>query len=221
VLVTVSPDLGPEGSESRLIERVRMRDEAAFAELVDRYHASLVRLATSFVREREVAEEVAQETWLGFLTGLDRFEGRSSLKTWLFSILTNIAKTRGRRESRSVPFSSLAAAEAGDSSPSVDPSRFFPGGSDSAGAWASVPADWEALPEERLLSIEVRARIDSAIAALPEVQRAVIEMRDVGGLSATEVCNALDITETNQRVLLHRARSKVRQALETYLSPSN
>ena len=218
--MTAAPGTGPDAGEASLVERVRARDEAAFAELVDRYHASLVRLATTFVRQPEVAEEVAQETWLGFLTGLDRFEGRASLKTWLFSILTNIAKTRGRRESRSVPFSSLAAEEAGDLAPSVDPSRFFPPGSDAAGAWRSIPADWEGLPEDRLLSGETRAVIQSAISQLPEVQRAVIQMRDVDGWSSTEVCNELNISETNQRVLLHRARSKVRQALEAYLGPT-
>lgn len=218
--MTALPGAGSSAEEATLVERVRARDEAAFAELVDRYHASLVRLALNFVRQPEVAEEVAQDTWLGFLTGLDRFEGRSSLKTWLFSILLNIAKTRGRREARSVPFSSLASEEAGDLEPSVDPSRFFPSGSDSAGAWRSIPDDWEGLPEERLISGETGAQIQSAISNLPEVQRAVIQMRDVEGLTSAEVCNVLRISETNQRVLLHRARSKVRQALETYVAPA-
>jgi RNA polymerase sigma-70 factor (ECF subfamily) len=156
-----------------------------------------------------VAEEVAQETWVGVLNGLDRFEGRSSLKTWIFRILVNRAKTRGERESRSVPFSSL---ESGDGEPSVDPDRFI-----EAGAWASPPRAWEGEPEDRLLAGEARAVIDRAIEQLPTAQRQVITLRDIEGLDADEVVAVLDITDGNQRVLLHRARSKVRQALEDYL----
>ena len=147
-----------------------------------------------------------QEAWVAVLNGIGRFEGRSSLKTWIFRILTNIAKTRGQREGRSVPFSSLAA----DDEPAVDPDRFR-----ADGHWASPPPSWG--PEERLLGAETRAVVDGAIAALPPSQALVISMRDVEGFSAEEACNALDISETNQRVLLHRARSKVRQALEDYL----
>jgi RNA polymerase sigma-70 factor, ECF subfamily len=196
--------------DAALVDRLRAGDEGAFMELVERYHAALVRLALSFVRSRAVAEDVAQETWLGVLNGIDRFEGRSSLKTWIFRILVNRAKTRSERESRSVPFSSLEG-EGGE--PVVDPDRF---GTD--GAWTSPPRSWEGEPEERLLAAEARAVIDAEIAKLPPVQRRVITLRDIEGLDAVEVRDLLELTDGNQRVLLHRARSRVRQALEEYLS---
>jgi RNA polymerase sigma-70 factor (ECF subfamily) len=176
----------------------------------------MVRLARMFVRDRAVAEEVAQEAWLAALQGLDRFEGRSSLKTWLFRILTNRAKTRAEREARSVPFSALAGA-GGEDEPAVDPDRFLGPGEREPGAWASPPRPWETLPEERLVSQETLGRVGAAIEALPDAQREVIRLRDVEGWSAQEVCDALGITDGNQRVLLHRARSRVRQALEDYL----
>jgi RNA polymerase sigma-70 factor, ECF subfamily len=199
----------PTDPDAALLERLRAGDEAAFMELVERHHAALVRLAQSFVSSRSVAEEVAQETWLGVLRGIDRFEGRSSLKTWIFRILVNRAKTRGAREARSIPFSSLEQAD----EPSVDPDRFL-----DAGAWSSPPRPWEGEPVERLLAGEARGVIDAAIAQLPPVQRQVITLRDVEGLPAEEVCDVLDLTDGNQRVLLHRARGSVRQALEDYLS---
>jgi RNA polymerase sigma-70 factor, ECF subfamily len=204
--------------DARLVASLRRRDERAFAELLDRYHASLVRLASLYVRDRAVAEEVAQETWLGVVNGIDRFQGRSSLKTWIFRILTNTAKTRGERESRTIPFSSLSTrAEEGE--PSVDPDRFL----DSShpvwpGHWASPPTSWEAVPEHRLAAKETLARIRDAIDALPPLQAQVISLRDVEGWASEEVCDLLGVSEVNQRVLLHRARSKVRQALEDYLS---
>ena len=197
-------------ADSALLERLRAGDEGAFMELVERYQPALVRLAQSFVPSRAVAEEVAQETWLGVLNGIDRFEGRSSLKTWIFRILVNRAKTRGERESRSVPFSSL---EREDGEPAVDPDRFA-----GDGAWSSPPRSWEGEPEERLLAGEARAVIDAEIAKLPPVQRQVITLRDVEGFDAAEVRDLLDLTDGNQRVLLHRARSRVRRALEEYLS---
>ena len=178
-------------------------------ELVERYHASMVRVATSFVPSRAVAEEVAQETWLAVLGGIDRFEGRSTLKTWIFRILVNRARTRGAREARSVPFASLQREEG---EPAVDPDRFL-----ADGAWASPPRPWEGQPEERLLSAEAREVIEAAIEKLPPAQRQVITMRDVEGYESAEVRDLLDLSEGNQRVLLHRARSKVRQALEEYL----
>ncbi|HKP89248.1 MAG TPA: sigma-70 family RNA polymerase sigma factor [Thermoleophilaceae bacterium] len=196
--------------DAPLVDRLRKGDEAAFMELVERYHGALVRLAQSFVPSRAVAEEVAQETWLGVLNGIDRFEGRSSLKTWIFRILVNRAKTRGERESRSVPFSSLEDAEG---EPAVDPDRFA-----SAGNWSSPPRRWEGEPVERLLAGEEREVIDATIAELPPAQRSVITLRDIEGLDADETCDLLDLTDGNQRVLLHRARSRVRQALEDYLS---
>jgi RNA polymerase sigma-70 factor, ECF subfamily len=195
--------------DAALVDRLRAGDEAAFMELVERYHGALVRLARSFVSSQAVAEEVAQETWLGVLNGIDRFEGRSSLKTWIFRILVNRAKTRGERESRSVPFSSLDDPDGGAS---VDPDRFV-----DAGAWASPPRRWEGEPLERLLAGEARDTIEAAIAELPAAQRGVITLRDLEGLDADETCELLDLTDGNQRVLLHRARSKVRQALEDYL----
>ena len=204
--------LAPE-SEPDLVEALRAGDEAAFAALVDRYHPSLVRLARSYVRERSVAEEVAQETWLAVLNGITRFEGRSSLKTWLFRILTNRAKTRGERESRSVPFSSIGEA----AEPAVDPDRFRPENDQYPGGWKELPQPWEGDPEERLLAGEARRLILAAIDELPPAQRAVITLRDIEGFDAEDVCNVLELSDTNQRVLLHRARSKVRRALEQYL----
>ena len=199
-----------------MIAALRARDEAAFATLIDRNHAQMVRIARSIVGEAH-AEEVAQETWVAVITGIDRFEGRSSLRTWILRILVNRARTRRDRERRSVPFSSLVAAEAAGDEPAVDPDRFL--GPDHArwpGHWAAAPTAW-AGGEERLLARETRDVVAAAIAALAPGQRAVISLRDVEGWSAQEVCNALDITETNQRVLLHRARSRVRAALELHL----
>jgi RNA polymerase sigma-70 factor (ECF subfamily) len=157
-----------------------------------------------------------QETWLGVINGLEGFEGRASLKTWIFRILTNRALTRAEREGRVVPFSSLGD----DDAPAVDPDRFRPEGDRWPGGWKSFPANWDTLPEERLIARETLALVGDAIAGLPERQHLVIVMRDVEGWSADEVCQALAISEANQRVLLHRARSKVRRALETYLEPA-
>jgi RNA polymerase sigma-70 factor (ECF subfamily) len=199
-------------SEASLIAGLRAGDEAAFRALIEMYHAMLVRVARMYVPTQAVAEEVAQETWLAVFEGIDRFEGRSSLKTWLFRVLTNRAKTRGIREGRSLPFSSLDAEE-----PAVEPERFHGGDHNWPGHWAAPP---RAFPEERLLAAETRQVLERAVAKLPPTQRAVISLRDIEGWSADEVCNALTISETNQRVLLHRARSAVRAALERYLEES-
>ncbi|MEO7910670.1 MAG: sigma-70 family RNA polymerase sigma factor [Roseiflexaceae bacterium] len=205
--------------EQRLVDSLRAGDESAFETLIDRYHNQLVRLAMLYVPSRAVAEDVVQETWLGVLQGLARFEGRSSLKTWIFRILTNRAQTRGQREGRSIPFSNLAAAEVGSGETSVDSDQFWPADHLAwANGWVSYPRNWNELPEERLLARETLARVQSAIAALPPSQREVITLRDVEGWSAEEVCNILEITETNQRVLLHRARAKVRREVEQYLN---
>jgi RNA polymerase sigma-70 factor (ECF subfamily) len=204
-------------SERRLVESIKRGDEDAFVDLVDRYHASMVRLARVFVPSRAVAEDVVQETWLAVIQGIDRFEGRSSLKTWLFRILTNRAKTRGEREGRVVPFSSAWRDELESGEPAVDPTRFHPDGSANAGGWTSLPAAIPATPDEQLLTHELGKIVEAAMRKLPPSQREVITLRDVDGLAADEVCALLDITESNQRVLLHRARSKVRVAVERYL----
>ena len=196
-------------TDEQLVERLRARDESAFEELVRRYNASLLRFARQFVPTAALAEDVVSETWLGVVKGIDRFEGRSSLKTWIFRILANTAKTRAQREGRSVPFSSLEDGET-PFEPTVDRSRFL-----GTGQWAAAPRAW---PEDRLLRDETRAVIERAIADLPATQRTVVSLRDVEGWSADEVRNALDLSETNQRVLLHRGRAKVRQALEKYLT---
>jgi RNA polymerase sigma-70 factor, ECF subfamily len=177
----------------------------------------MLRIAMLYVSSRAVAEEVVQETWLAVLTGLERFEGRSTLKTWLFRILTNKAKTRGRREGRTLPFSALAA-DGDEDGTAVGVDHFLGPDNRYAGHWAAPP---RGVPEERLLAREARARIEAAIAALPDNQRAVITLRDVEGLSAEEACNVLGVSETNQRVLLHRARSKVRAAFEQYLEETS
>lgn len=204
-------------SDQETVEALRAGDESVFAELVDRLGASMQRVARLHVRDRAVAEEVVQEAWLALLNGIDRFEGRSSLKTWLFKVLTNIAKTRGEREGRSVPFSALAATDASVGEPSVDPERFL--GLDDPRwpyHWAAPPHPW---PQERLLEGETMDVIANAIESLPETQREVIRLRDVEGWSAEEVVESLEISGANQRVLLHRARSRVRAALEGYLDP--
>jgi RNA polymerase sigma-70 factor (ECF subfamily) len=204
--------------ESGLVDALRRGDEAAFVALIERYHTRLLRLAQAYVPSRAVAEDVVQETWLAVLKGIAQFEGRSSLKTWLYSILTKRARTRGQREGRSIPFADLsrAAEEPGD--PAVDPDQFQPPGHEHAGWWSRHPQSWDALPESRLLAQETRAQIDAAIQALPPAQRTVITLRDIEGWPSDEVCEALGISEANQRVLLHRARSKVRSNLASYLS---
>ena len=208
--VTSSDDL-------KQLEALRSGDERAFASLVDRYYGSLLRLAMAYVPSRAVAEEVVQETWVGVLEGLSRFEGRSSLKTWIFRILTNRAKTRGQRERRYEPMG--LGGDSGDNldGPAVDPDRFLKSGY-FVDHWVSQPNAWEdETPERLLLSKETRAQIEKAIESLPPTQRQVITLRDIEEVSSQEVCNILDITETNQRVLLHRARSKVRRTLEPYM----
>jgi RNA polymerase sigma-70 factor, ECF subfamily len=189
--------------ESALLAALRAGDERAFMMLVEEYTPGMRRLALSFVRTPALADDVVSEAWLGVLKGLDRFEGRSSLRTWIYRIVANIARTRAVKEARSAPFSAFAT----DDEPSVDPDRFLPDGS-----WGTPLEPWRAV-----LDTEARAVIDRAIAALPDQQRQVIELHDVAGWSPAEIRNVLDLSETNQRVLLHRARSKVRAALEDYL----
>ena len=208
--------------DAALVERLRNRDEASFLELVRRHHGALVRLAQSFVNNRAIAEEVAQDTWVAVLQGVERFEGRSSLKTWLFQILINRAKTRGVREARSVSFSALNDMNSGHGYSSVDPSRFLSSDdSEHPGGWACQPQQWDMTPEQLLLSQECRIFIEQAIASLPELQKEVITLRDVQGWDNDEICVVLGISETNCRVLLHRARSRMRQDLENYLGTAN
>jgi RNA polymerase sigma-70 factor (ECF subfamily) len=197
-----------------LVDALRAGDESAFASLIDRYYDTMVRVARLHVATREAAEDVVQETFLGVIQGIDRFEARSSLRTWMFRILTNVAKGRGQREGRTRPFSSFAAELEADE-PTVDPDRFIASGR-WAGYWAAPPVEHD-VPEARILAAEAGDRLVSAIEALPRTQRTVITLRDVRGLSAAEVCQLLDISESNQRVLLHRARSKTRARLEYYL----
>jgi RNA polymerase sigma-70 factor, ECF subfamily len=198
--------------EHELVAALRAGDESAFRELIAMYHAMLVRVARAYVPTQTAAEEVAADTWLAVLEGIDRFQERSSLKTWIFRILTNKAKTRGMRERRSLPFSALESDES-----SVDPDRFHGPEHRWPGHWAAPP---QGFPEERLLAAETREVVEQAIERLPPAQRAVISLRDIEGWDAEEVRNALTLSETNQRVLLHRARSAVRAALESYLEES-
>lgn len=207
----------PSQEDLGLLERLRKGDESAFAALVDRYHRSLLWLVSSHVSDRSIAEEVVQETWMGVLEGLDRFEGRSSLKTWIFRIATNKAKTRGVRESRHVFFSTAAPPEDEADGPVVDPSHFRTSGH-WVDYWDRYPQPWDDdTPEKRFLSKEGAAYLEKAIESLPPRLRQVLVMRDVEGLDSKEVCAQLEISEANQRVLLHRARARVRQALEDYM----
>jgi RNA polymerase sigma-70 factor (ECF subfamily) len=208
--------IGETTSDEQVLEALKRGDEAAFCRLVERHQSLMLRVALRYVHSAAVAEEVVQETWLGVLNGLDRFEGRASLKTWIFRILTNRALSRAERERRVLPFSAFAGD---DDEPAVDADRFRGPDDQWPGGWKTFPASWEALPEERLVARETLALVGRAIAELPERQHLVIVMRDIEGWSSDEVCQALAISEGNQRVLLHRARSKVRQSLESYLEP--
>lgn len=201
--------------EGEQVARLRAGDDAAFRALVERHHGRMITVARGYVKTQAVAEEVVQEAWLGVLKGIDGFQGRSSLSTWILRIVMNKAMTRGSREARSIPFSSLAAEDEGG--PAVEPERFRTAGESFAGNWQSLPADWGSLPEEKLLGRETLELVKREIEALPEAQRTVITMRDVAGCSAEEVCEVLEISTANQRVLLHRARSRVRAAIERHL----
>jgi RNA polymerase sigma-70 factor, ECF subfamily len=198
--------------DAALLAALRAGDEQAFATLVTRYHASLKRVARAYVSTDAVAEEVVQDTWLAVIAGIDRFQERASIKTWMFHILANKAKTRGKRERRIVPFASLARAE---DEPAVAPDRFQREGDAWPGHWAVPPRPWED-PYRRLQALEARDRLRAAIGALPDTQQAVLTLRDVEGLEAEEVCELLDLSPGNQRVILHRARARVRDELERY-----
>ncbi|HEX8159158.1 MAG TPA: sigma-70 family RNA polymerase sigma factor [Solirubrobacteraceae bacterium] len=214
--VAISAGRRPDSDDDvALVAALRRGEETAFVGLLDRYGSSLLNLARTFVRDRAVAEEVVQETWLAVLNGIDRFEGRSSLKTWVFQILSNRARTRAVRERRSAPFSSLATDDDEDSG--IDAERFLPEGHRWAGHWSASPASWSALPDERLLGRETLELVRAAIDELPPRQARVLVLRDVEGWEPEEVCDALGLSDGNQRILLHRARGKLRGALEAYL----
>jgi RNA polymerase sigma-70 factor (ECF subfamily) len=193
--VTSDPD-------AELLEGLRSGDEQAFVTLVRRHHGAMMRVASSFVPSLQVAEEVVQETWVAVLRGIEGFEGRSSLRTWLFAILVNRARTAGVRERRSVAV--------GEALPAVDPTRFGSGG-----AWLVPPEPWEDRVDDKVHAQVVAKLLRTAIDDLPDRQRQVVTLRDVEGMSSADVCGILDLTEANQRVLLHRARSRLRQVIET------
>jgi RNA polymerase sigma-70 factor (ECF subfamily) len=195
---------------------LRDGDDAAFAWLLDHYDQSLRRLAMNYVRSRAIADEVVQDTWMGVINGIGRFEGRSSLKTWVFRILLNVARSRSVREHRSVPFAAAAGALEEGTDPALDPERFRPVGAQHAGHWMSYPEAWENEPEDRVQARETVGVVRDAMQQLPPAQQEVMTLRDVEGWTASEICDALNISQANQRVLLHRARSKVRNALEQY-----
>jgi RNA polymerase sigma-70 factor (ECF subfamily) len=215
-VVTTARTPGPPfADDGALAAALRDGDEAAFAWLIERYDGSLRRLARTYVSTVAVADEVVQETWLAVVEGIGRFEGRSSVSTWIYRILANIARSRGVREQRTIPFSSAAGALDEGDGPAVDPDRFHTRGV-GAGAWRAPPSPWDDTPAATAAGRETLAVVHAAVSVLPPSQREVITLRDIEGWSAPEVCNALALTETNQRVLLHRARSKVRRALELH-----
>ena len=210
-----STDTADTSADLELVERLRAGDEAAFMDLVDRLGPSMRRVARMYVKTDAVADEVVQDAWVGVLQGLHRFEGRASLRTWIFRILVNIAKQRGVREGRSVAFASLAGDDL--DRPSFDPTAFLPAGDTWAGHWSTLPFDWRGVPEDRVDANELLAVIGRTLEALPPLQAEVLRLRDVAGWSTEDIRNALDLTDTNQRVLLHRARAKVRAAVEAYM----
>jgi RNA polymerase sigma-70 factor, ECF subfamily len=199
-----------------LITALRVGDEDAFVTLTARYHAPMLRLAAMYA-SKEVAEEIVQDAWLGVLTGIGAFEARSSLRTWIFRILMNRTKTRMQREGRSIPFSALWDPAAEPTEPAVDPDRFLDANHPQwPNHWRTPPRSWGESPEDRLLAKETQAYIQQTIDTLPPSQREVITLRDMQECTPEEVCDILSISAANQRVLLHRARSKVRRALERY-----
>jgi len=202
-------------SEQELLARLRDGDEHAFAQLVGRCHPTMLAVAQAHVRSRAVAEDVVREAWMAIIRGLDDFEGRASLSTWTLRIVVDTAKTRAARAAQPAPIASLATEGAGE--PAVDPGRFRGADDRYPGGWKVFPANWQQLPDDTLDRHEAHDLIVSTVASLPPGQQAVIRMRDVEGCSADEVCAALDLTEGDQRVLLHRARSRVRSVLEAHL----
>ncbi len=198
------------------VSRLRAGDERMFAALVDAWSPGMLRAARTFVADRHTAEDVVQEAWLGVLRGIGAFQGRSSLRTWTYRILLNIAKTRGAREARTVPMSSLAPVD-DDHGPTVDPARFRGPDDRWPGGWRSFPPEWPS-PEQQVMAAEMRTHLAAALAALPARQRVAVSLRDVHGYSSEEVCAMLDISPGNLRVLLHRGRASLRGTLENQLT---
>jgi len=201
-------------SEEATVSALRAGDERTFRELFARTYPTLKRVARGYVASDAVAEEIVQETWMAVVTGIGRFESRSTLGTWIFSILTNQAKSHCAREGRALPFSSFAPVDADE--PAVDPDRFQKDDEAWPGHWATPPRPWQK-PERRVLALEAREHLRHALAQLPERQRLIVGLRDVDGHSAEEVCELLGLSQENQRVLLHRGRARLRAALEKYL----
>jgi RNA polymerase sigma-70 factor (ECF subfamily) len=202
-------------SDQQTVAALRAGDERTFRDLFERSYPLMKRVARGYVASDAVAEEIVQETWVAVVTGIERFQGRSALATWIFSILTNQAKTHSTRERRSLPFSSVRPDSA--QQPVVDPDRFQKDDDAWPGHWATPPRPWQK-PERRLLSLEAREHLKDALAELPERQRLIVGLRDIEGASGEEVCELLQISQENQRVLLHRGRSRLRAALEEYLA---
>ncbi len=206
------PSEVPVVGERELLDRLLSGDEGAFETLVALLHPPMLRFVRTFISRADVAEEVVQETWLTVLRGLQGFEGRSSLKTWIFHILANRARTRATRDARVIPFADLLSAD-DESGDAVLESRFTPDG-----RWTEPPARWQVnTPEALLLRAEVMAQLETALETLPPAQRMVVTLRDVEGLSSDEVCSVLGISESNQRVLLHRGRTRLRRDLAVAL----
>ena len=205
-------------ADEQTVAALRAGDERVFREVFARSYATMKRVARTYVASEAVAEEIVQETWMAIVTGIDRFEGRSALATWMFSILTNQAKSHNARERRAVPFSCVAPRAADE--PAVNPDRFQTDDDAWPGHWATPPRPWQK-PDRRLLSLEARDRLKAALAELPDRQRLIVGLRDVEGHSAEEVCELLDLSQENQRVLLHRGRSRLRAILEEYLDPAD
>ena len=201
-------------ADEQTVAALRAGDERAFRELFARMYPMMKRVARGFVASDAVAEEIVQDTWLAIVTGIDRFEGRSALGTWIFSILTNQAKTHSARERRALPLTCVGPRDAEE--PVVDPDRFQKDDDAWPGHWATPPRPWQK-PERRLLSLETREHLKDALAELPERQRLIVGLRDIDGHSAEEVCGLLGLSQENQRVLLHRGRSRLRAVLEEYL----
>jgi RNA polymerase sigma-70 factor (ECF subfamily) len=205
-------------SDDQTVAALRAGDERTFRELFAHSYPTMKRVARGYVSCDAVAEEIVQDTWMAIVTGIDRFEGRSALGTWMFSILINQARSHSARERRALPFSSVACGDVEE--PAVDPDRFQNDDEAWAGHWATPPRPWEK-PERRLLSLEARERLKAALTELPDRQRMIVALRDIEGLSAEEVRDLLKLSQENQRVLLHRGRSRLRAQLEEYLDESD